>query len=522
MKKIFYLLLTVCLTCGTSCAKNFGDDSSDPGVPGGFRLHSMLQDGMVIQQNQPFRVWGISPAGVKVSVGATWTTEKYSTVTPQNGRWTIDIPVPAAARNGMRHTLTVSTSLQTQTLSDLLIGEVWVLGGQSNMTFGMEQVLDAATEIAAANYHEIRYFTVMSNMAAAPMYDWRDDAPAAYYRWTAVSPTTVAPLSAVGYYFALMLYKQLGVPVGVINTATGGATAQAYTPYNALESDPALKQTFIDPYEQDPNMGMLVRPAGLYNGMVAPLLPFSTRGFTWYQGEGNWGGYEIYPLLMKTLITTWRENFNRGELPFYYVQIAPWAMGLEQNSASFYHQHPSYFFIREAQSMTRDQVPSTGMVVTMDVGDPSDIHPINKKPVGERLARLALNQTYSCADVNCLGPRYKSHKVEDGVVKIAFDHAEGLTTNDSQAPKYFYVSGSKGAPYLFYPTMAKINGSEVWLTCPKVVTSTTQAADIQIRYAYLMYSVTNVQNGDGLPMEPFRTDSWSWAFGAPADVRYVY
>ena len=196
----------------------------------------------------------------------------------------------------------------------------------------------------------------------------------------------------MGYYFGRMLHKELGVPVGLVNTSYGGATAQAYTPIEALEGDSRLKANFVDPYKAIPDMNVLVRPAELYNSMVHPLLPLSARGVVWYQGEGNWGDYPIYPLLMKTLINGWRRNFAHSEMPFYYVQLAPW--GFVQDTSSkewFYTQGEAigYAYMREAQALTREQVSHSGMAVTMDVGDPDDIHPTNKRPVGERLALLA-------------------------------------------------------------------------------------------------------------------------------------
>ena len=266
-------------------------------------------------------------------------------------------------------------------------------------------------------------------------------------------------------------------------------------------------------------MNVLVRPAELYNSMVHPLLPLSARGVVWYQGEGNWGDYPIYPLLMKTLINGWRRNFAHSEMPFYYVQIASWGFGQDTSSKEwFYTQGEAigYAYMREAQALTREQVSHSGMAVTMDVGDPDDIHPTNKRPVGERLARLALNGTYGRSEVACLGPRYNSLKVENGVVKLLFDNAEGLKTNDGQAPKHFYVASTAGSEHKFWPASAEIHGSEVWLTCPDVVTTSTAASGVAVRYTFLLYPMTNLENGAGLPAEPFRTDSWS------AEISYVY
>lgn len=522
MKSFLYALLMACLVCGVCCTKESGDKTEEPTVEGKFRLQSMLQSNMVIQQNQPFRVWGNSKTGVKITAKASWDNKEYSTIAAQGGSWAIDIPVPAAPKDNAPQSITVSTTLQTETLTDLLIGEVWVLGGQSNMTFWMSQVVDAVAEIAAADYPEIRYYTVFNAAANEPQTDWRMvDVPDGYHAWRKVTPPTAGYQSAVGYFFGRMLHQKMGVPIGLINTATGGATAQSYAPREALMSDPDLKATFLD--TSKPDMEMTVKPCGLYNNMVAPILPYSIKGVIWYQGEGNWGDYAIYPKLMKALMGQWREGFGHGKIPFHCVQIAPYSIDTHANLEDpswFYLQIPSYFFIREAQGAIRDQEENSGMAVTLDVGNPVDIHPNNKKPVGERLARIALNMNYGYTDVECLGPRYKSHKVENGVVKISFDNAEGLMTSDNAAPRYFYV-GPNNSQYKLYPTTAEIHGTEMWLTCPAIVKPATKAEEIVIRYACLMYPTTNVQNGDGLPMEQFRTDNWASNWNAPANVTYV-
>lgn len=508
MKKLYFAAFGICMML-LACSSSSGKEDPGPVVTSNFRFHAFLQNGMVIQQNQPLRVWGRSRADAQITVTASWDRKTYTCKTGGDGTWTVDIPVPAAPSDNAPQTITASTSIQTETLSDLLIGEVWLLGGQSNMAFELVGVLNQQAEIAAADYPQIRFLTMYPVDAHSPEWEWHTSVPERYYKWIATTPETAGLQSGVGYYFGRMLHRELGVPIGLVNTSVGGATAQTYTPIEALEADRALKEMFVDPYKANPGMDMLVRPSVLYNSMVHPVLPASIRGVAWYQGEGNWGDYKIYPQLMKTLIDAWRRDFNRGQIPFYCVQIAPWALGTDNSKPEwFYSQQAPYFFIREAQTKVRDEVPNTGMAVTMDVGEADNIHPINKRPVGERLARLALNQTYGRTDIECLGPRYKSLKVESGVVKIAFDNAAGLATSDSEAPKYFYIASAAGASHVFHQTTAQIHGSEVWLTCPDVVTAATKASDIHVRYAMLMAPTTNLQNGAGLPAEPFRTDDW--------------
>lgn len=222
--RYFALVAMFALLAGCSSEKG---DSPEDGVEGTFRLHSFLQDGMVIQQNQPFRLWGkASAAHVKITAKPSWTRQEYTCKADASGTWVLEIPVPAAPiRTAPRSRSGSSTPLQTTSLRDLLIGEVWVLGGQSNMAFALGQALDAPAEISAANYPSIRFFTVQPSNEARPIFDWREEMPEPYGKWYSTSPATAGAQSAVGYYFGLMLHRELGVPVGLVNTSYGGATA---------------------------------------------------------------------------------------------------------------------------------------------------------------------------------------------------------------------------------------------------------------------------------------------------------
>lgn len=516
MRNFFHftiLTLVFLFSCACDKEKNI---SEDPPLVGGFRLHSFFQDGMVLQQNMPFRIWGQSQPGIEISALVSWTDEIYTCTVPESGKWVLDIPVPAASAEARPQTITIKSGEREEILSDLLIGEVWLLGGQSNMTFWMSQVRDWQTEIAAADYPDaIRFYTVRPGESKEPLYEWPDlqDEGGIYYTWNKCTPETAASMSAVGYYFGRMLHEKLGVPVGLVNTAYGGATAQSFVPAEVLQGDAELKVNYFDKYKDDPNV--LVRPSELYNHMVNPLTNLSVKGFVWYQGEGNWDNYSTYPHLMEKLIGAWRDRFGWGDRslkPFYYVQIAPYALGMDSSDPDvFYIQEPyiGYAYMREAQSKTRDTVEGTDMAVTMDVGNPDDIHPVDKKPVGERLARLALNRSYGMEDIMCYGPRYAGHKVEDGVIKISFDYADGLRTSDGASPDFFYVaSAEESDQHTFYKAEASIVGSEVWLTCPEVAGPEKDSEDVEIRYAFLICPDTNLENGERLPAEPFRTDSW--------------
>lgn len=467
-------------------------------APVSLTLASILQSNMVIQQNKPFKVWGKAPAGSTVEIRGDWMTGAVTVTADPSDVFLGVVDVPAVTPGDYRpHTLTVRSGDQTETLTNLLIGEVWFCSGQSNMQFSMMTVLDSTTEIAAANYPDIRLFNTDLNFSDHPLEDVKG-------KWVACSPETVKRFSAVAYYMGRRLQQTLNVPVGVIFSGIGASAAQAYVPQPALAADTQLNRVYLQPYLSSPRSKEVVnggfsfekvtRPFLLYNAMIHPFRHLSVRGICWYQGESNRMERESYTRLTQTMVTCWRQAFGQDNLPFYFVQVAPFFYDKDDSTLA------DYAFFREAQERITD-LDHTAMVVTMDVGESKNLHPINKKPVGERLAATALNRIYGI-DLVYRGPQYRWMDVRGREAVIAFvpgTVSGGLSTRDGAAPAYFTMAGEDR---VFYPATAVIQGDRI------VVRSDKVKKPAAVRYAFTNYPVTNLQNGAGWPVVPFRTDDW--------------
>jgi Exo-beta-D-glucosaminidase Ig-fold domain/Glycosyl hydrolases family 2/Carbohydrate esterase, sialic acid-specific acetylesterase len=471
--------------------------ATTPDIP--LTLASPLQSNMVIQQNKPFTIWGHANPGDAVSIRADWLPGPVTVHADTAGAFTAIVSVPVVTRGDYHeHSLTVGCGSEMVTLSHLLIGEVWFCSGQSNMQFSMSTVLDSTADIAAAHHPHIRLFNANLNFSDHPLEEIGGS-------WVECSPKTVRRFSAVGYYFGRQLQQTLDVPVGIIFSGIGASAAQAYVPRPVLAADTMLDRVYLQPYLQGPHghepvdggfsFEKVTRPFLLYNAMIYPFRHLSIRGFCWYQGESNRMERDSYTLLTQSLIRSWRDVFAQGDLPFYYVQVAP-----------FFYDKPDstladYAYFREAQEKVA-ALPNTGMVITMDVGEGKNLHPINKKPVGERLAATALNREYGFSATVYRGPQYWYMEVSGRDAIIHFEPATvtgGLRTRDGKEPAFFTMAGPD---HVFYPAQARIEGDEVIVHCDKV----KQPA--AVRYAFTNYPVTNVENGAGWPVVPFRTDNW--------------
>lgn len=459
-----------------------------------FSLSNVLRSNMVVQRNKPFIIWGKGAQSLTIAVNVSWNNTTFYATANASGNWQVSIP--AAAANASPQTIVVKADNSPAiTLNNILIGDVWICSGQSNMVFEVDSippfrgVTNYPAEIAAANYPEIRTLTLQEDLKASPV-----DSLTYPEKWMVCSPTTVGPVSGVAYYFAQKLNITLNVPIGIIISAVDGTSCEAWTNEAAFQANPNLAA-----YSDINNATML------YNGMINPLINLSITGFIWYQGENNrHNNPPDYTNLNSALIQGWRSVFNQGSLPFYLVQMPPFAV-------DYYNTTPvggdptadDYAKFREAQANVL-AVTNTGMAVTMDVGEPANQHPQNKKPVGERLALLALKNVYS-QNVQCYGPKFSSLTTNGNTATINFASgtADGLNTiNNAPLKQYFFVAG---ANQVFYPGSAVINGNQVVVTAPTAVTLPI----IAVRYAFTNAPVTNLQNSAGLPVEPFRTDNWA-------------
>ncbi|RYY30181.1 MAG: sialate O-acetylesterase [Sphingobacteriaceae bacterium] len=458
-----------------------------------------LQSNMVVQQNKPFKVWGHLQAGKKITIKADWLTDAIMVTADKSNNFTGIITVPAIQKGDFsKHAITVESGPEKVTLNNLLIGDVWFCSGQSNMAFAVRELADPDKEMAAAHYPNIRLLGVKFNFKTEPTENITGN-------WTECSPASVKDFSAIGYFYAVELQKQLSIPIGVIYSGVGGSVAQAYVARDVLAKDSLLNEAYLLPfYKKDSykkntlnsfDWGTTSYPYLIYNAMIYPFFNLSIKGFLWYQGESNREQRDSYVKLNYTLIESWRKNFAQGNLPFYYVQVAPYSYDKMDAALN------DYAFFREEQEKI-SKLGNTAMAVTMDVGEPKNIHPKDKKPVAERLARIALNRTYNRLNVDYKGPHFDYAEFSKNKAVVHFEPesvTRGLKTNDGQAPKHFFLAGND---QVFYPADASITGKAVLLSCKKVKNP------VAVRYAFTNYPITNFENSAGLPAVPFRSDNW--------------
>lgn len=452
---------------------------------------SVLSDGMVLQRDEPAPVWGKAKPAEKITV--TFAGQTKTTRAGSKGRWRVDLD-PLAA--GGPHELVIAGK-NTITIRDVLVGEVWICSGQSNMQWSVRQSAHPQREIDAANHPKLRLLQVPRGTEPTPQDDFEG-------AWVACSPKTVANFSAVAYHFGRRLHEALDVPVGLIHTSYGGTPAEAWMDTATLKKTKALKPLRLR-WERavaaaskqgragDRTVFSPHRPGNLWHAMVLPLAPYRIRGVIWYQGESNAGRAVQYRTLFPTMIEAWRRHWDQGDFPFYFVQLANWRALPETPGPSAWAE------LREAQALTLRKVPNTGMALAIDIGEANDIHPKNKQDVGKRLAALALTRDYA-TPVPVTGPRFKSWKPgKNGSAVLSFDHATGLQTDDDDPPRAFAIAGRDK---VFHWATARVDGEQIILTCPAV------KKPVAIRYAWSDNPGVNLTNGDELPLAPFRTDDW--------------
>ena len=439
------------------------------------RLPNIIGDHMVLQQESTVTIWGWANPAEKVQVTPSWNATVSETVAGNGGKWSVGITTPIA---GGPYTMKVAGA-NTIDLKDILIGQVWVCSGQSNMEWsgnhGLQQCKDEAPN---ANDPNIRFFYIPKTTALFP----QDRGEGA---WKVCSPEEMMQFSAVGYFFGKQLRQKLGSPVGLINSNWGGTPAEVWTPGELVENDPELQvaASQIQPFAWWPN------GAGLcYNAMIHPITSYKIAGAIWYQGESNVSTAYAYEKLFTTMIGGWRSAWN-SEFPFYFVQIAPYEYGNPNTCA----------LLREAQTRSAFY-PDTGMVVVSDlVDDIKNIHPNNKRDVGLRLANYALSKTYGHKNIPHRSPQYRRMETEGQKIRVFFDHAESGLMARGGDPDEFYIAGSNGE---FLPAKAEIDGSTV------LVSSESVANPVAVRFGFSNTAMPNLFSKEGLPVNLFRTDQF--------------
>ena len=480
MKKTFFLSLIA----GWFCA---GDTTAKIVLP------EIVGDNMVLQQQTDARIWGTAEAGATVSAKASWLAQAVETRSDKNGQWQLLLKTPAAEKR--EHQIVLSENGRQQlTLSRVLIGEVWFASGQSNMEMPLEGFWNCPVNgnneaIATAAEHPwVRVAPIKQNGQTKPV----ETCPG---KWQVPSPATAAHFSATGWYFAQMLQRVLDVPVGVIACAWGGSKVEGWTPEEIVKT---YSDVDIEKEQREGWNGSwwhYYTPIIMYNGMLHPLRHYTIRGFLWYQGESNVGKEQTYPERLKTMADVWRREFGgtAQSLPFYLVEIAPWGgYGNEWLSAPLF---------RECQHRAASIIENSGIICTNDLVQPyevNQIHPAEKREVGNRLAYLALNRTYGMKDIVCDSPEYDRMEVHGDSIEVFFKYAEqGLSP--WQDIRGFELAGADGQ---FHEATAVLNESHksVFVTAPGVKAPTA------VRYGFKAFLPGNLKSIRNLPVVPFRSD----------------
>jgi len=470
-------------------------------------------DSMVVQRDMPVHVWGWTQPNIEVHV--EMAGHKSDTKSDATGRF--DVKLDALPAGGP-HQLVIRAD-ETRTFRNVLVGEVWICSGQSNMQWPVANANDPDLESMTANYPNIRLISVPQVGVQEPKNDFAG-------QWEACTPETVKNFSAVGYFFGRQLHQALDVPIGLIDNAWGGSSAEAWVNRDVLEKegkyDELLEKwdTLANTYDHEaamatyrkrlatweenrkgnrprPPRNQLTgnhRPANIYNGVLHPTIGYTIRGAIWYQGESNAGRAYQYRDLFPLMIDSWRKEWGQGDFPFYWVQLADFQAEVDTPGESNWAE------LREAQTMTMSKLPNTGEAVIIELGEAADIHPRNKQDVAKRLARWALAKDYGY-EIPFRSPTFESMSIKGSKANLKFDHVGGrVDTFDVREPIGFAIAGKDK---VFVNASAKITGKdsiEVW--------SDAVENPVAVRYAWASNPVCNVQSSEGLPMTPFRTDDW--------------
>jgi sialate O-acetylesterase len=445
------------------------------------KLPALFSDGLVLQHGESLPLWGTASPEEMIRFSYEAKGERQGVVgtlqgnadilADKNGNWRINQVIKDVLPGGP-YTFTFKGKNNTIVLKEVYIGEVWVCSGQSNMEMALNGCEGAAVAKAASKNPKIRLFTVAPKASATPETEVSG-------KWVECGPDTVGSFSAVAYYFGRDLQQALDVPVGLIHSSVGGTASEEWTSLKTLQANPKH-------LGKHPNQGKL------YNGMIAPLMPYAIRGVIWYQGESNAGRAELYREAFPLLIQNWREDWKQGDFPFLFVQLAPFQKIEQQPSDQGWAR------LRDAQLETTRKVKNTGMAVITDVGDEENIHPKKKGPVGARLALLARATVYG-EKIEANGPTYDNLQIDGNKAILTFSHVgQGLALRGDKLTG-FTLAGADGQ---FQSATAEIKGDQVVVTCDKVKEPKA------VRFGWANYPVVNLWNKDGLPASPFRTDNW--------------
>ncbi len=466
--KEFKCIGVIFLSCFTLCC--FGK----------IRLPSIVNNNMVLQQQSKVPLWGSVNKKTGVTLTTSWNNKSYKTTSSADGSWKIYVETPKA---GGPYSIEISDG-EKIVLSNILIGEVWLCSGQSNMEISMlgyenQPILNSNEILMNADNSQLRLFHIQRAVSNTPLDDCKGN-------WQISTPESAGDFSAVGFQFAQKLQKILKVPVGIIETSWGGTPIEAWMDKESLQSFPAVKT----PEKNDTLKADRLRPTCLFNGMVAPIVGFGIKGFLWYQGETNVPHPSNYDKLMKSMVDEWRVLWKRDTLPFYYVQIAPWVYRANRDSVPI---------LRERQQKAQEEIPQSGMVVSIDKGNEFTIHPPDKTAIADRLLYWALGQTYQEKGIAFESPVFKEMKIKGDTITLAFTNTPHGFTSYDQPVNGFEIAGSDK---FFHAAKATIYKNSIQVSSAEV------SAPMAVRYAFKDWVAGNLYNTQGLPVAPFRTDDW--------------
>jgi sialate O-acetylesterase len=438
------------------------------------RLPAVLSSGMVLQQKDSVRLWGWSGPGSTVYVTTSWNNVTDSAIATNGATWNLKVATPEA---GGPFDITIRSS-DTVKLTDVMVGEVWVCSGQSNMEWNYYAgEKDIPGELSNPPNPMIRFFHIPKSTSQFP----QDDLKA---KWEICDSNSLKGITAVGYFFGKKINRELNVPVGIINSSWGGTPAEVWTPAE-LVSDNAQLAAATDKLNKT-SMWWPWKQGVAYNAMIAPITNFDIAGALWYQGEANVSSNDTYTKLLTTMIDSWRNKWDK-QFPFYYVQIAPYKYGDDNINGAL---------LQEAQTKAMTH-PNVGMVVITDLVDSvSNIHPSHKREVGNRLANWALSQTYHKNGIVYRSPEFEKAEKKSGKVELSFTNVPTTLRSSDKTVKGFTISDASGQ---WYPADAKITGNKITVSNKKV------KDPVEVRYAFTNTLIGNVSSAEGLPLTPFRT-----------------
>ncbi|MFL1012167.1 sialate O-acetylesterase [Flavisericum labens] len=453
------------------------------------KLPALFTDNMMLQQNMDVPIWGWGVKNEILQVSTSWDAKTYEVKVETNGTWRTKISTPNA---GGTYQITIKQGSETITINNVLIGEVWLCSGQSNMEMPLKgfpgQPINKGNEtIVYSTNNNIRFISVPRSTVLEPKDDFEGN-------WQVASPKTTADFSATAWYFGSLLQEVLQVPVGLIHVSYGGSNVEAWMNEEMLKDFETIaihkkKEDFVEAPNREATT--------LFNGMLSPVIGYGIKGAIWYQGESNRDRPFQYKSLFKKMVSSWRTLWNQGEFPFYFAQIAPF-------DYTRYHKNDwkekyNSAYLREAQLKASNEIPNSGMAVLMDIGEKDNIHPANKKVGGNRLAYLALAKTYRIDGFEYASPEFNAMEIKGSTVIVSFNNVpNGITSYDKDVLGFEIAGENK----VFYPATAVLRRKSVMLSSPQV------EKPVAVRYLFKDFTKAEVFSVGGLPMSSFRTDDW--------------